>query len=93
MKKKTEANEEFIIDGKDVVKFVKKVIKEGNARKIVIYDENGKKLMEIPLTFAAVGAVFAPVLAGIGAMSAIIAKCKIVVIHNDAKGAKNAKRK
>lgn len=72
--------EEFIVDGKDVIKFVKKVIKEGNARRIIIKDEKSKTLMEIPLTFAAVGAVIAPVLAAIGAMAAIITKCKIVVI-------------
>jgi hypothetical protein len=78
--KKSKNQEEFIVDGKDVIKFVKKVIKEGNARRIIIKDEKNKTLMEIPLTFAAVGAVIAPVLAAIGAMAAIITKCKIVVI-------------
>lgn len=72
--------EEFIVDGKDVIKFVKKIIKEGNARRIIIKDEKDKTMIEIPLTFVAVGAVIAPVLAAIGAMAAIITKCKIVVI-------------
>lgn len=78
--KKSKNQEEFIVDGKDVIKFVKKIIKEGNARRIIIKDEKSKTLMEIPLTFAAVGAVIAPVLAAIGAMAAIITKCKIIVV-------------
>jgi len=80
MPNKKTKQEEFIVDGKDVIKFVKKVIKEGNARRIIIKDEKNKTLLEIPLTFAAVGAVIAPVLAAIGAMAAIITKCKIVVV-------------
>lgn len=76
----TKRKEEFMVDGKDVVDTVKKIIKEGNARKIIIEKEDGKELMTIPLTFAAVGAVFAPVLAAIGAMAALLTKCKIIVI-------------
>ena len=39
----------------------------------------GKILMEIPVTFAVVGAVFAPVLAAIGALAALVSKCTLEV--------------
>ena len=80
MTKETESREEFVVDGKDIVETVKKIIKEGNARKIIIEKEDGKELMSIPLTFATVGAIFVPVFAAIGAMAALLTKCKIVVI-------------
>lgn len=71
--------EEFVLDGKDVIEKVKKVIEEGNARKITLFSEDGKELMSIPLTWAAVGTLIAPVLAAVGAMVAVVAKCRVVV--------------
>lgn len=75
--------EEFVVDGKDVVDKVKQIIKEGNARRIIIKDKKDKTFMEIPLTVAAVGAVLVPVLAALGALAALVAECKIVVEKKD----------
>lgn len=72
-------NEEFKVSGEDIIKKVKELIKEGNVRRIIIKNEEGKILMEIPLTFAVVGAVFAPVLAAVGALAGLVANCTIVV--------------
>lgn len=72
-------NEEFVLDGKDLLGKVEDIIKEGNARRITIKSEDDKTLMEIPLTWAAVGALVAPVLAAIGALAALLTRCKIVV--------------
>ena len=77
------AKEEFKVSGEKVVEVIKKLIKEGNARKIIIKNENGESLMEIPLTIGAVGAVAVPVLAGIGALAALMTNCTIVVIKKD----------
>jgi integral membrane sensor domain MASE1 len=71
--------EEFVIDGDKVVAKIKEIIAEGNARRIIIKNEKDETLMEIPLTFAAVGAVIAPVLAAVGALAALLTKCKIIV--------------
>jgi hypothetical protein len=59
----TETKEEFKVSGEDILKKVKEIIKAGNARRIILKNEKDEVLMEIPLTFAVVGAVFAPVLA------------------------------
>jgi len=79
-KTKTKSTQEqFKVDGHEVLKKVKELIKEGNIRRIIIKDEKGKVLMEIPVTFAVVGTVFAPILAAVGALAALISKCTIEV--------------
>jgi hypothetical protein len=71
--------ESFKVNGENLLKKIKEIIKEGNVRRINIKDKNGKELMTFPLTFGVVGAVIAPVLAAIGAMAALIGECTISV--------------
>lgn len=71
--------ESFTAHGENLLKKVKELINEGNVRKISIHDSDGKEIMSFPLTFGVVGAVFAPVLAGIGAAAALIGDCSITV--------------
>ena len=71
--------EEFKVSGEDVVKKVKELIKEGNIRRIIIKNEEGKTLIEVPLTIGIVGAALLPVWAAIGAVAALVAKCTIIV--------------
>lgn len=80
--KKEEKNtkrEEFKVSGEKILEKVKELIKEGNVRRIIIINEKGDTLMEIPLTFAVVGTALAPVLAAVGALAALIANCTIIV--------------
>lgn len=71
--------EEFKVNGETLLQKVKEIINEGNVRKITIKDRNGKELIVFPLTIGVVGAVFAPVLAAIGALAALIGECTISV--------------
>jgi hypothetical protein len=73
------AREEFKVSGEKVVQKIKELIKEGNVRRIIIINEKGETMMEIPLTFAVVGTALAPVLAAVGALAALIANCTIIV--------------
>ena len=61
-----------------MVEKVKELIHEGNVRRIQIRHE-GRVVLEIPLTVAAVGVLVAPVLAALGAFAALAAECTIVV--------------
>jgi hypothetical protein len=79
-KTKKEKTEEFKVSGEEVVKKVKELIKKGNARKIIIKNEKGKTIMEIPLTFGAVGVILLPVLAAVGAIAAVLTNCTVVVV-------------
>ena len=71
--------EEFKLSGDEIVKKVKEIIAAGNARRIIIKNEEGKTLIEIPLTFGVVGALIAPVLAAVGAIATIITRGSIIV--------------
>lgn len=77
--KKENIKQEFKVSGEELVKKVKNVIKEGNARRIIIKNEKGDSLMEIPLTFAVVGTLIAPILAAVGALAGLLTKCTIIV--------------
>lgn len=76
---KTTKKEEFTVNGEDLLRKVKELINEGNVRRIVIKNKDGKQLVELPLTIGVVGAVLAPVLAAVGAIAALVTECTILV--------------
>jgi hypothetical protein len=77
--------EEIHVLGRDLVDKVRELIHEGNVQRIVVKDEHGNTFVEIPVTVAAVGAILAPLLAAIGAISALVAKFTIVVVRSEPK--------
>lgn len=79
-KKKTE---EFTVSGEELLAKIKSLIKEGNIRRIIIKNEEGKTLVELPLTIGIVGAVLAPALAAVGAIAALVTKCTIIVERHE----------
>jgi len=79
--------EEFEVAGSELVELVKKLIREGNIRRIIIRNEADEVLMEIPLTAGVVVGgvltVFAPILVALGAMAAILTSVKVEVIRTE----------
>jgi hypothetical protein len=71
--------EEFKVDGSEVMQKVKELINEGNIRRLMIKNKEGKTLIEVPLTVGVVGTILAPPLAAIGALAALLTECTIVV--------------
>ena len=71
--------EEIKVFGNELVDKVRALIHEGNVQRIIIKNEQGHTFLEIPVTVAAVGIVFAPVLAAVGALAAMAAKFTVVV--------------
>jgi len=71
--------EEFRIDGEELVTRIKKLVNEGNIRRIIIKNKDGKIIFEIPLTFGVVGALLAAQLAAIGAIAALLTEATVVV--------------
>ena len=67
----TTFKETFSVKSEQLIKKIKELIAEGNVRKITIHDKEGKELMSFPLTIGVVGAVLAPILAAVGALSLI----------------------
>jgi len=83
MSEKEKRTEEFVVNGEEVLAKIKELINEGNIRRIIIKDMEDKTLIEIPLTIGVVVAVLVPVLAAVGALAAIVTKCKIIVEKKD----------
>jgi uncharacterized protein DUF4342 len=75
--------EEFRITGDELLARVRALIHEGNIRRIIIRNEAGQTLIEIPMTVGVVGAALLPVWAAIGAVAALATDCTIVVERRD----------
>lgn len=71
--------EEFKVSGEAVVSKIKELVREGNVRRIIIKNEEGSTLIEIPLTIGVIGTVLLPVWAAIGAIAALAANLTIAV--------------
>jgi len=72
-------SQEYTVNGNDVVDRVKQLFHEGNVTRVIVKDEAGKTLLEIPATVGVVGAVVAPWLAALGVIAALVTNCRIVV--------------
>jgi hypothetical protein len=70
---------EFPVRGDNLVAKIKEIIHQGNVRRIIIKNDEGRTLVEVPLTLGVVGAVLAPVWAALGALAALAADLRIVV--------------
>lgn len=71
--------EEFKLDGGMVLDKIKELIHQGNIRRIILKNEEGKTLIEIPLTVGVVGVALLPVLAAVGALAAVATRMTVVV--------------
>jgi hypothetical protein len=78
--------EEFKVKSEEIIEKVKELIHEGNVRRLIIKDDEGKVYLEIPVTIGLIGVVLAPVLAAVGAVAAMVANLKIEVIREEDPG-------
>ena len=72
-------SEEFKLDGDQLIAKVKELIKEGNIRRVIIKNEEGRTMIELPLTLGVVGTIVAPQLAALGAIAVLIGHGTLVV--------------
>lgn len=75
--------EEFRITGEELLAKVRELVHEGNIRRVIIRNEAGTTLVEIPLTVGLVGVALLPVWAAVGAIAALATDCSIVVERHD----------
>lgn len=71
--------EEFQFTGDALLAKIKEVIHAGNVRRVIIKNEEGRVLVDIPLTLGVVGTLLAPQLAAIGAIAALVLRGTIVI--------------
>jgi hypothetical protein len=79
MSESTSRSEEFQFSGDTLLAKIKDILREGNIRRVVIKNEDGRVLIDIPLTIGVVGTLLAPQLAAIGAIAALVLKGSIVI--------------
>ena len=78
--------ETFKLDRENVDKIIAKIeglIHEGNVRRVLVKDTNGRTVIEAPLTVGIVGVALVPVWAAIGAIAAIAADFTLQVERKD----------
>jgi uncharacterized membrane protein YvbJ len=71
--------EEYTVSSSNLIDRVGELLHEGNVTRIIVKDEKGKQLLEIPATVGVIGVIIAPWLAALGVIATLVAKCTIVV--------------
>ncbi len=71
--------EEFSVSASNLDERVRELLHEGNVTRIIVKDEKGKTLLEIPATIGVIGTVLAPWLTALGVIAALATNCRIVV--------------
>ena len=75
--------EEIKVTGSQLVDTVKGLIKEGNVRRIIVKNREGKEVFEVPLTLGVVGIAVAPLLVAVGAVAGFMNEWTVVVERDE----------
>jgi len=75
--------EEIHVSGEELISKIKELVHEGNIRRMIIKNEKGRTLIDIPLSLGVVGVLLAPQLAAVGAIAALMTKGTIIVERVD----------
>ena len=78
--------EQHRVPGDRVVEKIRELLREGNVRHVVIKNDEGRTLIEFPVTLGVAGALLLPVWAAVGAVAAVVGNCSIEVERVDAEG-------
>jgi len=65
--------------GDQLLARAKKLIREGNARRLRIRNREGQKLLDVPLTVGIIGAILVPGYAALGVIAAMATGHSVVV--------------
>ena len=72
-------SQEFQFSGDTLLAKIRELLHEGNVRRVIIKNDDGRVLIDIPLTIGVVGTLLAPQLAAIGAIAALVMRGTIVI--------------
>ena len=74
---------EFKVKSQELLKKIEDLIREGNVRRIIIKDGDGKIFIEIPLSVGVIGMIAAPIVAAVGALAGVVANFTVEVIKTE----------
>lgn len=75
--------EEHKVTAEKLAARVRDLLHEGNARRIIVKNEMGRTLVDIPLTFGVMGAALMPMLTAIGGLAALAKHFTVVVVREE----------
>ena len=75
--------ERYKVAGDRVVEKLKELLHEGNVRHVVIKNDDGRTLIEFPVSIGVAGALLLPVWAAVGAVAAVVTNCTIEIERTD----------
>ncbi len=73
--------EEIRVSGQNLVSEVERILREGEVSRLRI-KQNNRVLFDLPIVFAAAGALIAPPLAAVGAIAALVSDCTIEIVRD-----------
>jgi uncharacterized membrane protein len=79
MSEEGDLREEYSVSSEDLVRRIKEIIREGNVTRIIVKNERGESLLEIPVTVGILGILATPWITALGIIAAVTSKCRIVV--------------
>ena len=74
---------EFKVKSQELLQKIEELIREGNVRRIIIKDGDGKTFIEIPLSVGVIGMIAAPIVAAVGALAGVVANFTVEVIKRE----------
>ncbi len=74
---------EFKVKSQELLNKIEELIHEGNVRRIIIKDADGKTFIEIPLSVGVIGMIAAPIVAAVGALAGVVANFTVEVIRTE----------
>lgn len=77
--KKVFTTESFSVKGDKVMDKLKELFHQGNIHRIIIKNETGKTLIEIPMTLGVAGLLLLPIWVAVGTIVALATRCTIIV--------------
>ncbi|MEM1545440.1 MAG: DUF4342 domain-containing protein [Candidatus Methanomethylicia archaeon] len=79
MSREETIREEYSVLSGDLIGKIKEIIHEGNVTKIIVKNEKGETLLEIPVTVGILGVIVTPWITTLGIIAAMMSKCRIIV--------------
>ena len=71
--------EELKVEGKELVDTVKRIIHEGNVRRVVVRNPEGRTILDIPVNAGVLGAVVFPMIATLANIAVYAAKYTLII--------------
>lgn len=72
-------------NGRDVIEILRVLLKKGSVNRIVVKNEKGKVVLNLPINIALIGVIMAPVLAGASFAFSIIQEYSIEIDYGKKK--------